>query len=161
MMLLLEKPAGGHGTDLTAPLKRIAELVRKRGLMVFITDLLAPLETLERNIGSLVACGHEVLLFHLLDPAELKFGFERASLFFDLESDRDLYIDPAAARKEYLRKLDAHMTTAKAICARLGVAYHLLPTDRPLEDALFDFLRSRMQRGKRVQRNIARRAGVA
>jgi uncharacterized protein (DUF58 family) len=161
LMLLLEKPAGGRGTDLTAPLKRIAELVRKRGLMVFITDLLAPLETLERNIGSLVACGHEVLLFHLLDPAEMNFGFDRATLFLDLESERDLYIDPAAARKEYLRKLEAHLQTAREICAHLGVAYHLLPTEKPLEDALFGFLRSRMQRGKRVQRNVARHATTA
>jgi uncharacterized protein (DUF58 family) len=153
LMLLLEKPAAGKSTDLTAPLRRIVELVRKRGLMVFISDLLAPIETLERNIGSLVASGHEVLLFHVLDPAELKFDFAKASLFLDVESERDLYIDPAAARKDYLGKLKAHLAAAKQTCEHLGATYHLLSTDTPLEIALFDFMRSRMQRAKRVRRN--------
>jgi uncharacterized protein (DUF58 family) len=159
LMLTLEKPAGGRATDLTAPLKRIVELVRKRGLMVFISDLLAPIETLERNLGNLVASGHEVLLFHLLDPAEQKFNFDQASLFRDVETDRDLYIDPSAARKEYLRKLQAHTTSAKQISENLGVGYHQLTTDAPLEFALFDFMRSRMQRAKKVHRNITRRPG--
>ena len=153
LMLLLEKPAGGRSTDLTAPLQRIVELVRKRGLMVFISDLLAPIETLEKNIGNLVACGHEVLLFHVLDPAELKFDFNKASLFLDVESERDLYIDPAAARKEYQRKLQEHLAAARKTCEHLGATYHLLSTDKPLELALFDFLRSRMQRAKRIRRN--------
>jgi len=154
VMLTLEKPAGGRATDLTAPLKRIVELVRKRGLMIFISDLLAPIETLEKNIGSLVASGHDVLLFHLLDPAEKTFNFDKASLFRDVESERDLYIDPTMARKDYLRKLDAHTAAAKQICEHLGVGYHALSTDTPLELALFDFLRARMQRAKKVQRNI-------
>jgi uncharacterized protein (DUF58 family) len=158
LMLTLEKPAAGRATDLTAPLKRIVELVRKRGLMIFITDLLAPIETLERNIGSLVASGHEVLLFHVLDPVELHFKFDKASLFLDVESERDLYIDPAAARKDYLGKLQAHTAAAKKTCERIGAGYHQLTTDTPLELALFDFLRSRMQRAKKVHRNVTRRA---
>jgi uncharacterized protein (DUF58 family) len=161
VMLTLEKPAGGRATDLTAPLKRIVELVRKRGLMIFISDLLAPIETLEKNIGSLVACGHDVLLFHLLDPAEKTFNFDKASLFRDVESERDLYIDPAAARKEYLRKLESHTAAARQICEHLGAGYHALATDTPLELALFDFLRARMQRSKKVQRNVTRRSSAA
>lgn len=161
LMLTLEKPAGGRATDLTAPLKRIVELVRKRGLMVFISDLLAPIETLERNLGNLVACGHEVLLFHVLDPAERKFDFNKASLFLDVESQRDLYIDPGAARKEYLHKLEAHTAAARQCCDHLGIGYHPHTTDAPLELALFDFLRSRMQRAKKVQRNVARRSSAA
>lgn len=156
VMLTLEKPAGGRSTDLTAPLKRIVELVRKRGLMVFISDLLAPIDTLERNLGSLVASGHEVLLFHLIDPAEQTFNFPHASLFRDVETDRDLYIDPLAARKEYLRKFQAHTAAARQIAENLGAGYQQLTTDAPLEFALFDFLRARMQRTKKVRRNTAR-----
>jgi uncharacterized protein (DUF58 family) len=148
LMLALEKPASGTATDLAAPLKRIVELVNKRGIMVLISDLLASIDTLESNLTVLTACGHEVLLFHLLDPAELTFGFERAAQFYDLESGRDLYIEPALARKEYHRKLEKHTEQAKMICQKLGVACHTFTTDRPLELALFDFLRSRMQRGR-------------
>src|SRR5947199_3045031 len=69
LMLRLEQPAGGKATDLSAPLQRIVDVVKKRAVMVLISDLLAPIETLERNLCSLVACGHEVLLFNSLDPA--------------------------------------------------------------------------------------------
>ena len=125
--------------------------------MIFISDLLAPLETLEKNIGSLVASGHEVMLFHVLDPAEVTFNFEQASLFLDVESERDLYIDPAAARREYLRKLGAHLAIARQVCERLGAGYHLVRTDTPLEIALFDFLRARMQSTKKVHWKATRR----
>jgi uncharacterized protein (DUF58 family) len=152
LMLALEKPSAGTATDLTAPLKRIVEIVRKRGLMVFISDLLAPIEALEKNLTSLCACGHEVLLFHLLDPAEMTFDFDKAALFYDVESGRDLYIDPAAARKEYLRKLESHCSAVQAACEKLGISYRRFATDRPLELALFDFLRARTARGKKTRR---------
>jgi len=152
LMLALEKPEGGVATDLQAPLKQIVEMVRKRGLMVLISDLLAPLENLEKNLQSLTACGHEVVLFQPLDPAELSFSFQKAALFHDIESGRDLYIEPAMARTEYLRKLNGHNAAARAICQKLGIGYYSLGTDRPLELALFDFLRARMQRGKKTKR---------
>jgi uncharacterized protein (DUF58 family) len=148
LMLALEKPSAGTATDLAAPLKRIVELVNKRGMMILVSDLLASIDTLENNLTVLTACGHEVLLFHLLDPAEVNFGFERAAQFYDLESGRDLYIEPALARKEYYRKLEKHTAHAKMICQKLGVGCYTFTTDRPLELALFDFLRSRMQRGR-------------
>ena len=152
LMLALEKPASGNATDLAAPLKRIVELVNKRGVMVLVSDLLASIDTLEQNLTVLTACGHEVILFQVLDPAELTFGFERAAQFYDLESGRDLYIEPALAQKEYHRKLEKHLTRAKATCQKLGVAYHSFGTGRPMELALFDFLRSRMQRGRAGKR---------
>jgi uncharacterized protein (DUF58 family) len=154
LMLALEKPAAGSSTDLSAPLKRTVELVNKRGLMVLISDLLAPLDALENNLTALTACGHEVLLFHLLDPAEVNFKFDNAAQFYDLESGRDLYLEPSLVRKEYHRKMEKHLENARLACQKLGVGYHTFTTDRPLEMALFDFLRSRMQRG-RVGRRLA------
>ena len=155
LMLALEKPAGGQATDLTTPLKRIVEMVKRRALMVLISDLLAPLEALEKNLSSLSACGHEVVLFHVLDPAELNFSFTQAALFHDVESGRDLYIDPASARRDYVSKLEQHCAAARGVCEKLGIVYRRVATDQPLELALFDFLRERMQRGKLVKRNRA------
>jgi uncharacterized protein (DUF58 family) len=152
LLLALEKPAGGSSTNLTAPLKRIVEIVRKRGLMVLISDLLAPVETLEANLALLTASRHEVIVFQLLDPAEVHFDFANASLFQDLENERELYIEPAFARREYRRKLEAHTAAVRAACQRLGITHRQLTTDQPLELALFDFLRARMQSGKLVRR---------
>jgi uncharacterized protein (DUF58 family) len=146
IMLALEQPASGRSTDLTAPLKRIVEVIRKRGLIVLLSDFLAPIEALEPALISLAACGHEVIIFQVLDPAEQTFEFGPASMFEDVESGRTLFIDPNAARKDYLRKLETHCATLRNICQRLGISFNSLGTDRPLELALFDFLRQKMQR---------------
>lgn len=148
LMLALEEPPTGAATDLSAPLRRIAELVRKRGLIVYVSDLLAPIENLEASLGLLTASGHEVLLFQVLDPAELTFDFKASARFVDLESGRDLFLDPAAIRSEYEERLNAHVTAVKAACERLGITHQRLATDQPLELALFDFLKSRATRGK-------------
>lgn len=156
LMLALEKPAAGASTDLNPPLKRIAELVRKRGLLILISDLLAPLTDLELRLATLNACGHEVMIFQVLDPAELNFNFENSLLFQDLESGRDLYIDPAQVRSNYLLKLQAHNAAVASMCRKLGIGSTQVRTDQPLELALFDFLRDRMQRGKKVKRTGTR-----
>ncbi|MBM3830204.1 MAG: DUF58 domain-containing protein [Verrucomicrobia bacterium] len=155
LMLALEKPAAGAATDLVAPLKRIVEIVRKRGLMVLLSDLLAPVETLENNLAALTASGHEVVVFQVLDPAEVAFDFSKAALFHDLESGRHLYVDPESVRAEYQRRFEAHCRAVEAICTKLGIVHRRFATDRPLELVLFDFLRERMNRGKVVKRNTA------
>ena len=110
----------------------------------------------ERAQLSVAAQPPPVVVDHrVLDPAELAFDFNKAAMFLDVESGRNLYIDPAMARKESQRKLQAHMAFARSACQKLGIAYHRFATDRPMELALFDFLRSRMQRGKRTQRTAA------
>jgi uncharacterized protein (DUF58 family) len=155
LMLALEKASAGTTTDLITPLERAVELARKRGLMVLISDLLATVDRFEQSLAAMNACGHEIVVFHVLDPAELNFAFDKAALFFDVESGKELYIDPVQAKKEYLRKFTAHNAGIESACRKLGAAYHRLTTDRPLELALFDFLRSRMQRGKVIRRRAA------
>lgn len=152
LMLALEKPAQGRATELGAPLKRMAEMLTKRGLLVLITDLLAPIDHLERHLGYLRSRGHEIVLFNILDPAELNFDFEVPALFRDIETGRDLYIDPATARKQYKRRLSEHLSKARNACRNLGIDYHLFATDRPFELALLDFLNDRMRRGKHTRR---------
>src|SRR3954469_2773960 len=153
LMLALEKPVHGNSTNLAEPLKRIVEIVRKRGLMVLISDFLAPLKKLEPELVALAACGHEVITFQILDPAEMNFGFNEASMFRDLETGKTLYIEPSTIRKEYLNKLESHCAELRQLCARLGIAYHQLSTERPLETALFDFMRGRMDKRSNWRRH--------
>ena len=152
LMLALEKPATGEATDFNSPLKRIVEIVKKRGLIVVVSDFLAPLERLDQNLSALAACGHEVLVIQVLDPAEVGFDFKDPVMFEDAESGRILFIDPAAARSEYRRKLEAHRDALRGTCQRLGIAWQGLVTDQALDSVLFDFLRQRMQRRSRIQR---------
>ncbi|HWA10872.1 MAG TPA: DUF58 domain-containing protein [Opitutaceae bacterium] len=148
LMLSLEKPAGGRATDLTAPIERITGLVRKRGLVAYLSDFLAPIERLEPGLTALTAAGHEVTVFQVLDPAELTLNLEQAAMFEDVESARTIYIDPVQARKEYIPRIEAHCAAVRATCQRLGISYHRISTDQPLELALFEFVQGRQRRGR-------------
>lgn len=152
LMHTLENSTGSRGTDLHAPLKRIVELVRKRGLILLVSDFFTPLDHLRSDLLALNACGHELVVFQILDPVELTLGLDEPAMLRDLESDRILFIDPDLARKDYQRRLQAHCARLRSVCQHLGVSYHRLTTDRPLELALFDFLRERMRSGRRVRR---------
>ena len=155
LMLALEKPASGSSTDVAAPLRRIAELVRKRSLIVLISDLLAPLKSLASALGLLTASQHEVIVFQVLDPAERTFDFEQAARFLDMETGRDLFLDPSLARADYVRRLEAHVESVRASCEGLGISHVLLDISKPLELALFDFLKARSVRGKLIRRKGA------
>jgi uncharacterized protein (DUF58 family) len=152
LMHALEKESEGSETNLGEPLRRVAELARKRGLIVLISDLLAPVDELERNLGRLTAAGHEVVIFQILDPNELAFDFNRAMLFQDVESQKDIYLDPETVRAEYQRQLHAHGLGVETICRKLGFAFHRVVTNEPMDVALFNFLQSRNRRGKLIRR---------
>lgn len=147
LMLSLERSVGGRSTNIETPLERIAAVVSKRGLIVLISDLMAPVESLEKNLGYLRSRGHEVLVIRVLDPSEITFTFPEPALFRDLESGRQLYIDPETARQSYLQKFNAHQEVIRKTCSNLGVEYCQISTDQPLEIVLFDFLSARMKRG--------------
>jgi uncharacterized protein (DUF58 family) len=155
LMLALEHPPEGRSTDLGKPLRRVAELARRRGLIVLLSDLLTPLDELERSLARLTAAGHELVLWQTLDPNELAFSFERPMLFQDLESQKEIEVDAQALRSEYLDKLTRHCRQVELVCQKLGATFNRLVTDQPLELALVDFLRGRLRRGKLVRHTRA------
>ena len=157
LMMALERRAEGKATNVNEPLRRTAELARKRGLIVLLSDLLTPLDELERNLARLTSAGHEVVLMHALDPNELAFDFHQASLFQDMESRQDVYLDPENARADYQHRLTDHCRGAETICQKLGAEFHRVVTDRPLELALTDFLRGRARRNKLIRRRVPAR----
>lgn len=155
IMAALERPTGGTATDIDEPLEQTARIVRKRGWVVLISDLLTDIDTLEKRLGALRTRGHEVIVMRVLDPSEKSFSFDDAALFRDLESGEELYIDPQAARRRYLQQFTEHAERITVICNNLGVDLCELTTDTPLELALFDFLQARQRRGRTVARNAA------
>ncbi|QDU41781.1 VWA domain containing CoxE-like protein [Symmachiella dynata] len=152
LMLALERPSAGRGTDVAEPLRQFAEYVSRRGIVVILSDCLAELDGLETALGTLRSRGQDVILFQILDPAETSFDFEESLLFEDLETGRDLYVDPQQVRPGYLEKLEAHNQSVRATCDKLGIEYFPLTTNQPLDGALHDFLQARMRRGRRVSR---------
>lgn len=143
LLLQLEKAPGGHGTDLGAALRGLSEIIRKRSLIILLSDLLAPLPDLERELGYLAAGRHEIVIFQFLDPREIDFEFSKATHFRDSETGRELFIDPAVAKKEYLQRFATHQEAIRRLCARNGITHQLVSTSSPLERVLFDFVSSR------------------
>jgi len=159
IMMSLERAPAGTATDIEKPLEQVAATVAKRGMVVLISDLLTPIGSLEKNLGYLRARGHEVVLLRLLDPTEIDFSFSEPAMFHDIESGRDLYIDPDAARENYLMEFREHADAVQTICNRLGIDLHQLSIDRPLELILFDLLIDRMKRGRPSVRQRSPRGG--
>jgi uncharacterized protein (DUF58 family) len=153
VMLALDQAPRSRTTDLCAPLERIAQIVRKRGLVVLVSDFLVPLDRLRPALLALAASGHEVMVFQILDPIEVDLDLAGPVVLEDIETSQSLFIDPAAARGEYRRRIEDHCANLATVCRDLGMGCHRLDTRRPLDLALFDFLRQRQQRGKSVRRN--------
>jgi uncharacterized protein (DUF58 family) len=161
LMAMLEREPTGRATNLAEPLEQIAATVRKRGLIVLISDLLAPADQLKTRLGYLRSRGHDVVVLRVLDPSETAFGFTTPAMFHDVESGRELYIDPDTARGEYLRRFAAHAEEVERSCVDLGIEFKPVTTDRPLELVLFDLLKARMRRGRRPGRRVAPGRGGA
>ncbi len=159
LMLALEADPQGRTTDLGPPLQRIAQMLNKRGLVVLVSDLLTSIDRLEPDLGYLCAGGHDVVLFHVLDAAELHFDFDSPALFLDAETERNMYVDPTDARASYKGMLEKHLAKAEATCRNLGIDYHLFPTNRAFDLALLEFLQDRMHRRKLVRHRAAPRLG--
>ncbi|MCA9223416.1 MAG: DUF58 domain-containing protein [Planctomycetales bacterium] len=160
VMMGLEHAVAGKSTNLQLPLEQIARTAAKRGMIVLISDMLAPIEAIESQLGYLRSRGHEAVVMRVLDPAEVDFGFDQPAMFQDLESGREMYIDPAATRDEYRRRFEEHAAGLDRVCNQLGIDLYSLSTDRPLEFALFDLLNSRMHRGRQATRQTGQRAAA-
>ncbi len=125
-------------------LERVAELARRRqGLVVVASDLFETDARALSVLGHLRARGHDVVVFHTLDPDEIEFPFDGLSIFESLEGDGRMLVDPASVRRMYKEKMRAFLESSEQQCLRAGIEYHRVRTDTPYEEVLLSFLASR------------------
>lgn len=155
ILVELSRPAEGKGTNIEAPLQQVVSLVPRRGLVILMSDLLAPPEMLQIQLSALRARGHEVVLLRTIDPAELDLGIESPSMVLDIETGKQIYVDPAAARKSYADRFGNHRQQIESICESSGVGYYELMTDKPLDRALATLINARNRLGKSGHRNAS------
>lgn len=134
--------SGGAGA-LAGPLERVAEALPRRSIIVLLSDLYEEPAVAGRAFGMLKARGHDVIVLHLLDPAELTFPFADAAPFEDLESGERIHVVPEKQREGYRALLEAHLAALRDRCAAAGVDYALMDTSRPLDYALAAYLARR------------------
>ncbi len=121
-------------------LQELAGSLKRRGLILFISDLLDEPEEVLRGLKQLRSKGNDVMVFHVLDRDELEFPFEKPTLFQDLEEDLKLLSDPHAVRSAYLKTLNSLIENYKKSCASNQIDYSLFDTSVGLDRALTRYL---------------------
>lgn len=129
--------------SLRAPLHRMAEHFGRKGVLVVISDFYAEPDVILEALGPLRFRGNDLVVFHLLDRAELEFDFEHASAFEDLETGEQIPIVPQALREEYRAMIRAHIDAIAERCKGARIDYTMVDTSSPLDHALFKYLSMR------------------
>ncbi|HVA94280.1 MAG TPA: DUF58 domain-containing protein [Candidatus Dormibacteraeota bacterium] len=133
-------------TDFAKPLDHFQQFLRRRGIVVFISDFYDSPGNIVRTIEPLRFHGNEVVLFHILDPREIRPEFGEPATLVDLETQDHMEITPEYVRDVYRQKFDAHVEELRDKARGAGMDYQLLVTDKPLDAALREYLSLRQGR---------------
>lgn len=133
----------GEGTDLARPISDLAVGLNRKSLAVVISDLLDDEAAIVKGLQHLRFKGNDVIVFHIMDNAELTFPFESIAEFEDAESHEILAVAPLAIREAYLQEVDKFCRFYRQKCRAAGIDYCLLNTAEPLDIALSSYLSKR------------------
>jgi len=133
-------------TDFAKPIHHFQEFLRRRGIVVVISDFYESPDRVVRALEPLRFRGNEVLLFHVLDPNEIRPEIRQPTTLIDLETDETLEVSPEYVQDHYATRIDAHVEALRDRARGSGVDYYLLITDRPLDGALREYLNIRQGR---------------
>ena len=140
---IMDNTLPGPDTKIGDILHISAESIKKRGLVIIISDFFDDLESIISGIKHYRYKGHEVILFHIMDDQELKLNFNERTQFIDLETEETITTDPWHIKKDYQIAIKNFCNTLKTNCRENKVDYTLLNTNMPIETALFDYLLKR------------------
>jgi uncharacterized protein (DUF58 family) len=143
----IENAEPGTHTDFKKPFVHFQNFLHRRGVVVVLSDFYEQPEEIIKTVEPLRWKGNEVVLFHVLDPQEIKPKFREPVLLVDMEdSGAALEVSPEYAKNEYRRKIDSHIESLGAKTRGAGMDYFLMDTSRPLDEGLREYLAIR--RGK-------------
>ena len=140
---IMEKTKPGSDTNIGNILNISAESIKKKGLVIIISDFFDDLESIMSGIKHYRYKGHEVILFHILDEKELNLNFNERTKFVDLETNQDITTDPWHIKNDYNFEIKNFCKDLEKKCRQNKVDYTLLKTNTPIEIALFDYLLKR------------------
>jgi uncharacterized protein (DUF58 family) len=146
LLAALERATPRARTRFEAPLEHLTGLLHRRGIIVLLSDFFELPSHILRAVEPLRARGSEVVLFHVLDPGELRPELGTAALLVDLETQARIEVSGEYATSEYRRRIEAHIAALRSAAHGAGLEYHLLITDQPLDAALREYLAVRQGR---------------
>lgn len=146
-MFAIENAEPGRRTDFAKPFFHFLSTLRnRRGMAVVISDFYEDPEVIVKTIEPLRFRGNDVVLFHILDPQEVRPKFDGPVLLIDSETGRELETSPEYAAEEYRGKIDSHVAALRQKAQSAGLTYHMHTTGTPLDAALREFLMVRQGR---------------
>jgi uncharacterized protein (DUF58 family) len=124
----------------------LAERLKRRGLLIILSDLFGDPDDVLRGLQHFKHRKHEAIIFHVLDRDELTFPFKDSAIFEGMEGEESITAEPNALRKQYLAAFDEYVQRLKRGCRDLDMDYQQMPTDQPIDEALARYLTSRADR---------------
>lgn len=143
-VMMERRPAGP--ANLAENLLRLSDRIRRPSLIVLVSDLFGDSEAVLQGLARLSRRDRELMVLHVMDPAELDLDIARAARFDDMESDAWLNVDPPAVRKAYRQQVEQFLEKVSATCASLKTDYELFDTSKPLHPGLVELLSRRNAR---------------
>ena len=138
------KPEGE--TDIANSLMQVAAMLRQKSLVMIFSDLLADPDTVIAALRRLRHGGHDVILFHILDEAEVSFPFQGLMDLEDPETGQTIQVDGVGFQAEYLREIEAFREQYRRECFQSNIDYVALDTSMQFDKALLEYLHSRQNR---------------
>lgn len=139
---------GAKKTSIGSVLHQLAERVTKRGMIILISDLFDDPDSLLKGLRHLKHKKHDIVVFHVVDKAELTFPFEKMTRFVGLEDHPTIMANPRALRKTYLEEFKKFTDKVKRVCQSHRVDYELIHTEQRLDVALSTYLAARASRSQ-------------
>ena len=146
MLSVMEQTTPGTDTHLGPVLTELVGRLPKRGIMIVISDLLDDIQKITDGLAHCKHARHEIIVFHVMTPAERTFPYEKLTRFRDLEGAGSLVANPRSIRRAYLERLNEYLTRVRRVCLERDIGYELMMTDQRYDEALSAYLmrRSRM-----------------
>jgi uncharacterized protein (DUF58 family) len=144
---LLEPEPAANDTDVGAVLHDVAERVRRRGLVIVISDLIDDVEKVSGGLQHFRHNGHEVLVFHVMDDAELTFPYDRLARFKDMEGAGRVVANAKSLRNRYITRIHQFLEGVKAACFERDISYLLSNTNEGYDQFLAAYLAKRGRMG--------------
>ncbi len=145
---MLERCAPARKTELGGLLQSVTGQLRRRSLLLIVSDLFTDLDAVYDGLNRLRFHGHEVLVMQVLDRDELTLPFDGPTIFRDIEGDEELFAEPWAFRRSYRQAMDAFLEEVRKECGNRGYDHVRFLTDERLGDSLSLFLHSREEAGR-------------
>ena len=136
----LERAEPRAQTNFTKPLQHFQNFLHRRGIVIVLSDFYEEPEKIVRVCAPLRFHGNEIVLFHILDPQEIRPAPQGSALLVDLETHRRIEVVPEYLKTTYRTKIDTHIEALRSRAQAAGMDYQLLPTNRPLDRALREYL---------------------